>query len=273
MTPEQADILFELDGISCVEGVYEILRAPSPEWPTVLVVMRSEAAYDLGVVTTALLRALPDRARHHVGVVASDRLRELLVALGNRLDWHAFEREAAKLRALAREEERAAQAPPPIALPAAEALRRDVIWRLSSAAVFALEVVGDPFRIPVPSPRVAAVRVVALLKDQVLTARIERRLGSSGFVRVTSVDAAVELIGRAPMLRTIVCGESFALGDDGLLARLAAGTLATTARVFVICAAGSAEWVESYARAAVALRVHFEEEPLDDEALGRMAEG
>ena len=74
MTPEQADILWELEsrGIGGVDGVYAI--GSRGTITATVVVLDAPDAYVLGCVTGALLWAIPDRDRSHVGVSTAGRV-------------------------------------------------------------------------------------------------------------------------------------------------------------------------------------------------------
>jgi hypothetical protein len=76
----------------------------------------------------------------------------------------------------------------PVVLPDLAALRRDVVWRLSSGQVVALEVVADPFREVPTEPTPARVEVIVASTDSKLATRLERRLGPARVTRCQSVD-------------------------------------------------------------------------------------
>jgi hypothetical protein len=75
MTPDQADLVFELEPLVFVEGVYDVARRPAADWPRTLVVLRDEDAFELGAVTAVIVRAMPDRDRRDVECLDSTERR------------------------------------------------------------------------------------------------------------------------------------------------------------------------------------------------------
>jgi hypothetical protein len=273
VTPEQADLVFELEPLVFVEGVYEVARRRADDWPRTLVVLRDEDAFQLGAVTAVMLRAMPDRDRSDVGVIASKRLRELLLPLSESLGLGPTEREAARERALARERQRAARPSPPAAhvvLPDLAAMRRDVVWRLSSGQVVELEVVADPFRELPTEPTPSRAEIIVASTDSILAARLEQRLGRARITRCESVDEIVSTLERHGSIRAIVCSEELAVGVGGAVARLSDPARTRALRVLVVAGPGAAGWLESFVPTSTSVRVEIEEEPVDDEALDRL---
>jgi hypothetical protein len=108
-----------------------------------------------------------------------------------------------------------------------------------------------------------------LTSDDVLHARLARSAPRGRVARARTVDEVLSLAA-SKAFRLIVCSEDLAVGDTGLLARLAALEERPLARVAVVCAEGAGDWFGEYVRGAHTLRVDVEEEPLDDAGIERL---
>lgn len=71
----------ELAGIAGVRVVHEMRSTPSPDWPQVVVELDAFDAYNLAVITCALIRAMPDVDRRHVGVIWGPRMHGIVAPL------------------------------------------------------------------------------------------------------------------------------------------------------------------------------------------------
>jgi hypothetical protein len=220
LSAEQADILYELRDVSGVDGVYA-LAAGGPS--TVVVLERSDP-YVLAVVTCALIRAIPDRNRFHVGVSTATRFHQVFDVAPLALD------DISQHHARARAEKRP---PPPKvdveAIIAARDLELELMWLFDSNTLYPIEVVPDPFRSLDPSMPIVVTRAVA--------SRERRRAWQA-----ETVSAALErLVWAKP--RWIACDEDLAIGDDGLLEALGNKHPEMLERTMVIASEHSADWM------------------------------
>lgn len=234
---QQADLLFELRGISSVRGVHEVLSAPSPEWPRFVVELDGYDAYQLAVVTCALVRALPDVDRSHVGVVCTDRMRGVLLPRSRPVELSTDELASAAQRA----KERAA------ALPASLPMRHiqlcvDPFRGDGEPLRFrgnVLEVVADPFRSP--APRAPLVVIVAHdAAFQAVAARISTRA-----YRIDWRDAAIDLDALEKNPHRIFVDERLA---PEVLRWMKDARPLDLARTFIVCDEGGRDWLEELLR-------------------------
>lgn len=231
---QHADILYELRGIASVRGVHEMVSAPSPEWPRVIVEIDAFDAYQLAVVTCALIRALPDVDRGHVGVISTDRLRGVLLPRTRPLALSVAELPPAAQRA----KERAA------ALPAMLPMRHIQIeldpFREDHGVLFfqghALEVVRDPFRTPSPL-------VVIIAQDPAFRA-ISAQISAHAY-RIDWRDAAVDLDAIEANPARLYVDER--LAPDVLRWMKVARPL-DFGRTFIVSDEGGRDWLEELLR-------------------------
>lgn len=71
----------ELAGVAGVRALHQMQSTPSPDWPQVVVELDGFDAYNLAVVTCALIRAMPDVDRRHVGVIWGSRMHGIVAPL------------------------------------------------------------------------------------------------------------------------------------------------------------------------------------------------
>ncbi|HSQ61899.1 MAG TPA: hypothetical protein VLM85_01740 [Polyangiaceae bacterium] len=278
MREEDADLVLTLEeeGRAWVEAVHELGGAPAG-WPRLMVVMRDDSEYALGSVTGLIVRALPHRDRSYIGVAAEQRLRELWLPLGEPLRLTASERAAAIERAeerqqaepatLPQEAPKAARVePPPFSIPILRHYERGHVWTLSDRSVVVLEVASDPFRSPSPPP----VIVVVSGNDDTFKRIRKTAPARVKLARAVNVRLAMEAIEGASPVR-ILCDESLALGDGGLLERIESERPQLLPALEILCPEGSADWLSNYlAKRAPGIRVL--EEPLVEEDIDDLVE-
>ncbi len=244
MTPEQADILWEVRGIAGIEGVYSMpSEATSRRVPPTVVVLERSDAYVLAAVTCALIRAIPDRDRFHVGVSTASRFHSAFDLPPLRLETR--DQDLARERATRRGP--AIEAPLP-KLPNEDELTLELIWMIGSDRIYPLEIVVDPFRELDPS---RPVLITGALPPK------DRRHAW----QTDTVGAAIERLGWADP-KWIACDEDLALGDNGLLEALAAKYPAMLERTMVVATEVSADWMRKlvarrYPQARVVVRSMF----------------
>jgi len=257
MDAEVADLLLALEKSPHVDSV-RALKKPRPGWPWLFVVMRDDSAYALGSVTGLVVRALPHRDRSHVGVAGEARLRELWLPMSGPIRLSEAEHAAAVARAEERRRREPAvlphtasiepAEPEPLSVPVIGPFEANRVWSLRGERVVVVEVVPDPFRSP------AAV-VLVVTGDDALAARIERTAPARARVlRAVNVETAMRCIA-LERPRRIVCGESHALGDGGLVERVEREQPDLLEALEIACAEASAEWVSSYLAARKLARV------------------
>jgi len=228
---QDADILFELRDVPCVRGVWELASRPSSEWPRLVVEMATFDAYDLAVVTSALIRAIPDSDRSHIGVIWTDRMREVVFPRARRLVLDAAEAARAADRARARP-----RAPRPVHV------YLDPFRETSGVLIFhgdSLRSMRDPFRSPALPPPL----VVVLARDEVF--RMVARLIAMESFRLewrTSLHE-LDLAGHDPY--RIYVDEELA---PEALAWLAKHRAADLERTFIVCDEHGRDWVEGFVR-------------------------
>jgi hypothetical protein len=281
MSPDDADLVLALEPLrSEVDGVYALGRPP-PGWPRLFVGLRDDTAHTLGVVTALMVRALPHRDRSHVGIAATDRLRELWQPMGMPISLSRAQRRDAVARAEERERKyreeptplmprvRVEVEPAPVSVPALGPFQPGLVWMMSGRRVVVLEVVGDPFR-TVPRP------LLVITEDD----RMYRRLAEHAprdimLARARTVPEAIEAIGRATPV-CIVCSEALALGvssdvhaaTTGMLSWIEATRPELASCFEIVCSEGTADWVASYLQSRASTRIL--EEPLDDDAVDEL---
>ena len=222
MTPEQADILWEMRSVAGVEGVYAI-QAPARLPSTVVVLERSDA-YVLAKVTCALIRAIPDRDRFHVGVSTAPRFHSAFDLPPLQLDTR--NQELARRRATKREPSSDVRIPK---LPDADEMSLELIWMIGNDRVYPLEIVIDPFRSLDPAMPIVVTRAY-LARDRRHAWQAE------------TVAAALERL-RWAKPRWIACDEDLALGEGGLLYVLRDAHPEMLERTMVVATEVSADWM------------------------------
>ncbi len=278
MDAHDADLVLALEESSLVAGVYALSRRPRG-WPRLIVAMSDDTDYALGSVTGLIVRALPHRDRSYIGVAAEQRLRELWVPLGNRLELTAAERAAAVVRA---EERLRAEPialpqtgpkkpesvePVPFSIPILRHFERGHVWSLSDGSrVTILEVANDPFRSPAPPPAI----LVVTGNDETYERIRKTAPARVKLARAVNVMLAMEAIETAPPAR-ILCDESLALGDGGLLERIEMEKPHLLSALEILCAEGSAAWLANYL-AMRAPRIRVIEEPVLEQDLDDLIE-
>jgi hypothetical protein len=226
VTPEQADILWELEsrGIGGVDGVYAIGSRRTVA--ATVVVLDAPDAYVLGCVTGALLWAIPDRDRSHVGVSTAARFHGAFADVPP-LSLDELERAAARTRAKKRA--------PPVeivkpTIPRIDQLDVELVWFIGPNLEEPLVPIPDPFRSLDPSMPIVVTRNYAT-RDRRYAWQAE------------SVGAALERLSWAKP-KWIACDEELALGPEGLLDALAAHYPHWQARTMVIVTDVSADFME-----------------------------
>ena len=283
MREDDADLVLALEGNALVGGVFELAKPP-PDWPRIIVVMRDDTAHALGIITGLIVRAVPHRDRSYVGVAAEQRLRELWIPMGESLQLTQGERSAAEVRAEQRHRSELAKPrvapdepldprrigvaeppgrrppPQPLSITVLAPFRPGIVWSLSDHRVVAIEVVPDPFRSPAPPPS-----ILVVTGDDDLYARLAASAPKHiTLVRAPNVRTAMESLElRTP--RRIVCGESLALGDGGLLERVEIEHPELLAAFDIVCAEASADWLTTYLATRTRTRIRLMEEPLIEE--------
>ena len=268
MNPEDADLVLALERCPEVDGVYALPSAPAG-WPRVFVALHEDSGHALGVVTGIMVRALPHRDRSHIGVAATERLREIWVPLG------ASERRDAQHRAEERERAYRAQPtpfprirvdveePPPVSVPVIEPFQPHTVWRLADGRVAVLEVVADPFREQPPV-------LLVVTDDDALYGRIARAAPRQlKLERARTAREAVDAISNVTPAH-IVCSEAAALAPDGLLEWIEHTRPALVERFEVIADEGTADWLASYLEKRAKRHLEILEEPIEDEAIDEL---
>ena len=244
-------MLFELRGIAGVRGVHEMVSAPSPEWPRLIVELDGFDAYQLAVVTCALIRALPDVDRGHVGVVCTDRMRGVLLPRTRMLALSAAELSLAAQRA----KERAARLPAMLPMRHVQ-ICADPFRENGEILIFhasALAVIPDPFRTPAPPPPL----IVIVAQDPAFRA-ISAQISTRAY-RIDWRDAAVDLDALELEPHRVYVDER--LAPEVLRWMKGARPLAL-ARTFIVSDEGGRDWMEEWLRS---LGVHGVEVVTPDE--------
>jgi hypothetical protein len=222
VTPEQADIVYELRGAQGIEGVY-VLDSHTAANATV-VVLDEWSPYVLAVATCALLRAIPDRDRSHIAVTTSAHFHRAFtdrapITLDRTTEARAKERAATRPTAPFTPEELAPRMPDfePV----------ELLW--FKADDFSYAPIPDPFRSLDPSMPIL-VRGSRPARDRRLAWQAE------------TVAAALERLTWAKP-KWIACDEDLAIGDTGLLAALERDHPHLLERTMVIATEASAAFM------------------------------
>jgi len=233
---QDADILYELRGLAGVRAVHEIVSSPDPEWPRLIVEMESFDAYELAVITCALIRALPGVDRSHVGVIYGDRMREIILPRARRLELSIEDASFAEYRARAR----AAVVPTKPMRHVQlyfDPFRPDLDFLLFRGN--GLVPMRDPFRSPAPP----APLVVIIAHDAAFQA-ICSRISSHAY-RIDWRDAALDLgvIEKNP--HRIYIDEALA---PTVLSWMKNERPLDLARTFIVCDDSGRDWLEEFVR-------------------------
>jgi len=223
MTPEQADIVYELRGARGIEGVY-VVPSRAMENATV-VVLDDWRPYVLAVATCALLRALPDRDRSHIAVTSAAHFHYVFADLAPLTLDHVNEAKAV---------ERAASRAPVLVTPESLAPRMpdfepvELLW-FQGVDVVPFQPIPDPFRSLDPS--------MPILVRSSQRARERRHAWHA-----ETVVAALERLSWAKP-KWIACDEELAIGESGLLAALERDHPHLMERTMVIATEASADFL------------------------------
>ena len=234
---QQADILFELRAIAGVRGVHEMVSAPSPEWPRIIVELDGFDAYQLAVVTCALIRALPEADRGHVGVICSDRMRGVVLPRARSLELSAAELPSAAQRAKVRAAALPAVLPMRHIQVYADPFREDREFLLLRGN--GLAPMPDPFRTPAPPPPL----VVIVAQDAAFRA-ISGRISAHAF-RIDWRDAAVDLDAMEVNPHRVYVDEELA---PEVLRWMKRARPLDLARTFVVSNEAGRDWIEELVR-------------------------
>jgi hypothetical protein len=200
VTPEQADIVYELRDARGIEGVYALQsRGPC----ATVIVLDEWRPYVLAVATCALLRALPDRDRSHIAVTSSAHFHYAFADLAP-ITLDQTNEASAKERAASRQA--LLYTPETIVDKMPDFEPVELLWFQAGGGDVSFAPIVDPFRSLDPSMPIV-VRESQPSRD--------RRLA---FHAETVVAALERLTWAKP--KWIACDEDLAIGESGLLAAL-----------------------------------------------------